>query len=205
MILFKNSLYLPNHNICGMGEIAGQNTLILFCQFLLFTILTTIICHMFCFKTKLNKEYIFPSQMITLVCMLGFVLFASVQQIHRHEHSVSEAARFHGKTPHEKKLLMFGKIYELSQLCKKILPGRHQGEIITDLDRSKDPYMLWFRLLDYLLYPEISLRFKNQTPKDCLILFYKENALRYIPKDYKVLIGSEDNHFILAIKEDASQ
>lgn len=202
---FKNNLYFPNHNLCGMGQIADENTLILFCQFLLLTILTTVVCHIFFFNAKSSQKLILSSQIVTMVSMIGFVLFATTQQIHRYEYFRNEETCFRAKTLDEKSLLLFGEIYEFSKACQKILPGRHQGELMTDLDLSKDPYMAWSRLLAYHLYPQVSLRLKNQSPKDCLILFYKKDALKYIPEDYKVLIASKDNNFILAIKNPIDQ
>ena len=113
--------------------------------------------------------------------------------------------KFGGKTIDEKQFALFGQEYDFSKICRKIFPGVHQGKLVTDLDLSESLHMSSHRILSYHLYPNISLRFDNRSPKDCLILFYKQDPQTHIPENYNVLFTSEDNNYTLALRENPAE
>ena len=98
-------------------------------------------------------------------------------------------------------MAVFGGLYSFPQASQDILNGRHQGEMLTDFDLSQSPYMFHHRVLSYFFYPKLSLRFDNQTPKDVLFFYYKKNPLEHLPENYRILLKTEDDSFILAVKE----
>ena len=98
-------------------------------------------------------------------------------------------------------MVVFGGLYSFPQASQDILNGRHQGGMLTDFDLSQSPYMFHHRVLSYFFYPKLSLRFDNQTPKDVLFFYYKKNPLEYLPENYRILLKTEDDSFILAVKE----
>ncbi|MCK5014466.1 MAG: hypothetical protein KAS66_11665 [Candidatus Omnitrophica bacterium] len=196
IVQFKNSLYIPHHNSFMVAEIRKVNVMKLFYTFLLSAILITAAYYHFV-RIRTNK-HIPPLEFITTIGIMGFLLFAGIQQVHRLEHFKFEKNKYANKTVEEKFFILFGETYRFSKICQELLPGHHYGKLITDFDISKSPYMRYQRTLSYHLYPKVSLRFKKHFPKDCLILYHKKDPLEHIPKDYKILFASKDNNYILA-------
>ncbi|MBN1870703.1 MAG: hypothetical protein JW847_09025 [Candidatus Omnitrophica bacterium] len=137
---------------------------------------------------------------VMTVCIAGLLLLSGIQQIHRYDFFKNEQNIFGGETVEERNQILFGRIYDFAQTCKKLLPGTHQGKLMTDLDLNNDPYMLLHRILSYHLYPEISLRLDNGAPNDTIVSFYKHDALMHIPENYRILVLSKDKNYILAIE-----
>jgi hypothetical protein len=201
-IQFKNSLYLPHHNTFPVQDIQGVHALKLYYKFLLTTIVLAIIFY----RLPLNRtRRVSVVKIASAIGLLGVLFFAVIQQVHRINHFSYENNQIGGKTMEDKKLTLFGSKYHFSRICQELLPGHHQAELITDLDFSKSPYMFFKRLLSYQLYPNISIRFNNRSPKDCLILFYKQNPFHHIPDNYEVLFASDDNNYILALQKGAQR
>ena len=203
ILKFKNSLYFPNMNQFIIEEINGKNVLKLFYGFIfLGTLIMSAGFMLFIYAPDTEQAISYP-QAVTLISIIALLLFSGVQQIHRFDYFSHEKKSLAGKTVHEKNLVLFGAKYEFAYACQKALPNNHQGTLITDFDLKKSPYMFYHRLLSYHLYPKVSLRLKNDSPEDILFLFYKENPSEYIPENYKILLSTEDQNYILAIKKQA--
>jgi len=156
------------------------------------------------FPYTLNrKQNISFLQIAPFTLIIGLLLFSAVQQFHRFDFFNYEKDKFGGKTTHEKNLIFFGDIYNIAQIIQETLKHRHRGELVTDYDLLRDPYMIHHRALSYFFYPKVSLRFDNQTQKDILFLFFKNNPLEYIPENYKTFYATNDKNFVLAIEKKA--
>ena len=201
MALFKKGLYLPHYNGFGIGKIIGINILALFDQFLLLTMLIGTTYFTFFTDQKTNRQNCSLSQIVTTIGIIGLLFLTSVQQIQRFEHFISEKRKVSGKSTDEKIAGLFGWKYQFPKICQKMLNEPHQGEFIFDFDTSKDPYMFYQRLMSYHLYPKLSMRFDNNTPKDCLYLYLNKSALDKIPENYKIIVTAKNARYILAIRD----
>src|SRR3989338_155818 len=197
----KNETYFPHYNGFYAGKIAGDNILELYYHFLLTFLVVTLFVHGILSIKNKWKLPASPLYIVTVVGLAGLFLMTGLQQVRRREAWDKEAFLFEDKTVEQKNLLVFGQLYAFSRICQQALPGRHQAELITDLDLRKEPFMFAHRILAYYLYPKLSIRFQNNHPKDCLILFYKTNPLSAIPADYRILMATEDQNYILAIRK----
>lgn len=198
---FRNSLYVPDKNQFLIGEIDGKNILALYYGLILLSVIIVSGIFLRFIYAPHSEQSISFDQTITLTCIIALLTFAGVQQIHRFDYLKHESKFVAGKTLHEKNSALAGARYQYAQASVNTLSGHHQGTLVTDLDFSKSPYMFYHRQLSYYLYPHVSLRLDNQSPKDILVLYYKESPLEHIPENYKILLSSEDNNYILAIKE----
>ncbi|MCK5083322.1 MAG: hypothetical protein KAR31_10485 [Candidatus Omnitrophica bacterium] len=138
---------------------------------------------------------------VTTIGILGLLLFAGVQQIHRFDSFKRERKLLGGKTIDEKNRALLGEKHHFSRAIQDVLEGHHQGTLVTDFDLRKSPYTFYHRALSYHLYPKISLRLDNGSPNDTIVLFYKKDPLQHVPENYKVLLLSEDHNYVLAIKK----
>ncbi len=203
IVQFKNCLYYPNMNKFIIGEIGDKNVLMLFYWFLFFTTLLLGIYYMLFIYSPDKKQSILFSQIVPLTFIAGLLIFSVPQQFHRYDNFIKEKGLFGGKTVDEKSLAWFGGFYQFPQIVQNALKSRHQGEFITDRDLSKSPYMFHHRILSYFFYPKVSLRFDNQTPKDVLFLYDKENPLNHIPENYEILFAADDKSFVFAVERQA--
>ena len=199
--LLKKDLYLPHHNTFGIGKFIFINVLAFFYKFLLLTILVAITYFTFFTGQKTNRQYLSLSQIVTTIGIIGLLFLTSVQQIQRFEHFISEKRKVSGKSTDEKIASLFGWKYQFPKICQKMLNEPHQGEFIFDYDISKDPYMFYQRLMSYHLYPKLSMRFDNNSPKDCLFLYLNKSALDKIPENYKIIVTAKNARYILAIRD----
>lgn len=194
----KNKSYFPHYNGFHVGMIAGSNMLQVYYNFLLTFLVVTLFVHGVLSIKKSTRPAASPLQIVTIIGLTGLILLAGIQQIRRGEAWDKEASTFGGKTTGQKNLIMFGELYAFSQVCRQKVSGRHQAELLTDLDIDQDPFMFAHRVLAYYLYPKLSIRFHNRRPKNFLILFYKKNPLSAIPADYMILTATEDKNYVLA-------
>ena len=131
-------------------------------------------------KMGLLKRDIFRVILAFYFLMIGF------QTIGQGIYFKDMRKRYKGKTYHEKKVETFGKIYIYSLNSRRLLPGRHQGKLITDMDISRDPGMINHRSLAYLLYP-IDIRRVRGDGEDCLVVFNKKDAMASVSEEYEII------------------
>ncbi len=196
----KTQSYFPHYNGFYAGKMADSNMMQLYYHFLLTFLVLTLFVHGIC---SISNKWLVPTSplyIVRVIGLTGLLLMAGIQQLQREKAWDKETSFFEGKTIEQKNLLIFGQLYAFSKTCQQLLPGRHQAELITDFKIAKDPFMTAQRILAYHLYPNLSIRFNNKTPKDCLILFYKTNPLSMVPDDYTVLTATKDENYVLAIQ-----
>jgi len=201
IVLFKNGLYLPNHNAFGSGKIIGINIFVFYYIFLLITILVATTYFRFFTDQKSARQQPPLAHIVTTVGIIGLLFLISVQQIRRTEHFISEKIKVSGKSTDDKIVSLFGWKYQFPKVCQKMLGKHYQGKFIFDFDISKDPYMFYHRILSYYLYPKLSMRFDNNSPNDCIILYLNKNGLDKVPENYKVIFTAKNSQYILAIRE----
>jgi len=194
-------LYLPHHNAFGIGKFIFINVLAFFYKFLLLTIFVAITYFTFFVDQKTKRQNISLSHIVTTIGIIGLLFLASVQQIQRFEYFISEKRKVSGKSTDEKLASLFGWKYKFPKICQIMVNESHQGEFIFDFDLSKDPYMFYHRLMSYHLYPKLSMRFNNHSPKDYLFLYLNKSALDRVPENYKIIVTARNAHYILAIRE----
>ena len=198
---FKNMLFYPNMNLCIVGEIQGHNVLKLFYYFLVFVLMMMSGYFVLFVYDPRKTPKASLQQVLSAAGLTCLLLYSGIQQIHRMDYLRYEQASFKKKSPMDKYAAVFGGLYTFPQASQDLLAGRHQGDMITDFDLSQSPYMFHHRVLSYFFYPYLSLRFDNQTPKDVLFLYHKANPLDHLPENHKILLKSDDDSFILAVKE----
>lgn len=198
---YKNMLFYPNMNLFVVGEIDGHNVLTLFYYFLAFVLLMTGGYFMLFIYDPHKTPTISFQQTISAAGLTCLLIFSGIQQMHRTDYFRHEQASFKQKSPADKYAEVFGGLYTFSQTSQDLLVGRHQGDMLTDFNLSDSPYMFHHRALSYFFYPKLSMRFDNQTPKDVLFLYHKTNPFDHVPENYKILLKSDDDSFILAVKE----
>ncbi|MGE0269150.1 MAG: hypothetical protein AB7S78_11930 [Candidatus Omnitrophota bacterium] len=103
----------------------------------------------------------------------------------------TEVEKFHGSTV-QQSLIM-------AEFCKKFAPGTQKAKFETDLDITEDPGMLIHRSFAFYLYP-IDIRNIYRGEPNLWIAFQKKEAIRHVPRGYKVL-GILDDQNIIAMKE----
>ena len=189
------SIYIPHFNSCDIGTINNINILVLYNFFLLLTIVILI------FVARIKNQKNAAPIIIRTIVILGISLFAVIQQLSRNDYFQKEKLTFSRKTVSEKYTLLADSAYTFAEQCRLNLRGKHQGSLITDQDLGKDPYSTLHRFLSYHLYPMISLRFNNNTPKDTVILFFKNNPLHSIPESYQPLVIDPAGEYVLAIEK----
>jgi hypothetical protein len=137
------------------------------------------------------------SQPIDGVAFALFFLLIGLQTL-SHSFAFSQEYRlFVPKTTEERINLFFDNSYRFAQYCHLHLPGKHWGQVVTDLDITKPQEMITFFAVAYYLYP-IDIRIDRHHPKDCLVIFSKKDPLVGIPDNYQVA-GNFDEHSLLAI------
>ncbi len=189
------SIYIPHFNSCDTGTINNINMLGLYNLFLLLTIVILI------FIARIRNQKNTVPIIIRAIVILGISLFAVIQQFSRNDYFQEEKLTFGRKTISEKYTLLADSAYAFAEKCRLNLRGKHQGTLITDQDLAKDPYSTLYRLLSYHLYPTISTRFRNNTPEDTLILFFKNDPLHSIPESYQPLVIDAAGKYVLAIEK----
>lgn len=199
--LFKNNLYLPHYNIFGIRKIININVLALFYEFLLLTMLIGTTYFTFFTNQKTSRKNLSLSQIVTTIGIIGLLLLTGVQQIGRSEYFIREKNKLSGKSTDEKIASLFGWKYQFPKVCQTMLNEPHQGEIIIDSDLSLNHRIFYKRLMSYYLYPKLSMRFDNQSPADCLVLYSNKNALDKVPENYKIIVTAQNAKYILAIRK----
>lgn len=200
---FLNGFYIPHHNFCPVGKVAGWN--IMLCVYILiflsaatFVILKIpVYCRDKIIFWKSRDDFqLTPT--IKHLLSLFLVLVIAFQTMNQARYFMALRQKYHGKTIEERRQPLLKEISRFAQYCQEKLPGRHNAQFLSDLDLSDDPGMFIHRALAYYLYP-IDIQSIRQGPKDSLIIFYKKDAAQHIPKGYK-LIEQINEYNAVAIK-----
>lgn len=195
------NFYKPHENIFFAPSLAGINFYIFIYAVLLLSLIFLAFINSIRTRRKKSNppESIFSLLPILLVIM--FSLVTITQTIGQAYYAKREFVLFTDKTMEEKYAVVTGpRIHSFVRYCRKILPGFHNANFLTGMDRSKDPGMISHRMLTYFLYP-IDVRGVRGGRTDSLIVFYKEDAVASIPDDFRIL-GTFDQYSVVAIRKD---
>ncbi len=149
------------------------------------------------FKTNIDALVL---KLLSILVILVIVL--DIFQIKNQCHTLQkQQSLLEGKTVLERNNILFGELHTFPLQVKQIFPGRHKCDLISDDDFSQDPAMIERNTLAYHFYPNISLRYDNGTPNDCILYFLKNNAEAALPREYRVLLKTTDGKILLAVKK----
>lgn len=200
---FLNGFYIPHHNFCPVGKIAGWNIMLCVYTLIFLSAATLVILKIpvYC-RNKIiswkSRDDFQLAPTIKHLMSLFLVLVIAFQTMNQAIYFIALHQKYHGKTIEKKRQPLLKEISRCAQYYQEKLPGRHNAQFLSDLDISKDPGMFIHRALAYYLYP-IDIRGIREGPKDSLIIFYKKEAGQHIPEGYK-LIEQINEYNAVAIK-----
>ena len=88
-----------------------------------------------------------------LVMVMAFFFTTAMQTSSSIPFFQKDIKHYSGKTKDQKRLITFGPLYKFALRCKEILPGKHKGELLTDIGiPSFEGYRLRL-ILEYFLFP----------------------------------------------------
>ncbi len=195
--LIQAKLYRPHFNIFEVYQIGDVHPLKALYIVLLLTALILILFYRISLPNKLSK---YAPQLIFLTYLLGILTVATLNFVMRIKYYKHDLKLYHGKTLDEKNFLLNHEPYLFVEKVRNVLSGRHSGEFITTENLLEDPHMTTHRILSFYLYPIISLRLDNNTPKDIFIYYHTDDSRLRIPNDQKILTTSNDLSLTLTIK-----
>ena len=184
--LFKKLLttfYIPHHNVCIVGKYANINSYFYIYAILILSVMSIYLLRLIrpSLRNGLKSEPVLLKTTLLIV-----ILTIGLQTLNQVNYFVSEIRTFSGKPLEQRYGFLLQVPFLYAQEAHEHLPSRHYSELITDLDMTKDPGMLIHRALAYFLYP-IDIRVDLESPKDCLIVFHKKDAIKSVPEDYEIL------------------
>jgi len=146
---------------------------------------------------------------ILLSCTASFLIInAGLQTVGSVTYFLSSGPRFYHDGLHKKYLHLYGWMYSYPEHCRRVLDWRgfkgKKAKLITDLDLSKDPGMVFTRIMSYFLYPT-DLRGIRPGQTDILFLYRKEDALKHLDQfepDF-VPLHIFDETSLIAVRKDA--
>jgi len=209
-----NSFYSPNLNLMFVNEIGDINVNIAVLYLIVFASIIIKLRR----RIKSKGEYFGRNgsyQASFLVSVIIIILLASIQTFNyiRYFHTQHQAIK--NKTVEEKKVMIFGDLYEFSEFCKKLLPGRHSGRLITDMDLNNTTGAHDHIVLTYNLFP-ITIQYNPRQrrlflkyvvgpsepePTNVLVVYQKKNPKKSVPKNFSI-IGYFDESSLLAIRNE---
>ena len=130
--------------------------------------------------------------------LINFLFLTAFQQIDRNRMLNTYYSELKGNSEIDINLLLHPKEYGFSLLTKNTIKGWHQAELLTDLPCKFDFCKTRQQILAYYLYPNVSFRFNNKTPKDTKIFFFVEYPEKSITEKNEILVNI-DNKLILTI------
>lgn len=196
-------LYFPQYNLCYVGVLGGM---FVYIHVFFMIALGAVSIHLWRHFSGATMRL---SPAVYTACVLLSLLLV-IQSGNFFRLFLIETTLFSEKSSPEKKALLFNDIYTFAEFCRKNLPGKHAGYLLTDMDLTSTAGFQEHFTLMYHLYPiriQYNPRQKTETGvvdfstrKDCLILFRKTNAQEHVPAGYRILAQLNDNNLI-AVKE----
>ena len=197
------SFYIPGHNTCQAGTIGNLNVYIYVYVLIVFTSLGGYFsCRLIHRRLKASKHLSMRGSFLLTSCIIFFLIstfqcLAQTKLIIQKFYDLAAASSAKERLP-----LRLKQPYQFAISCQKLFPGVHRGDLITDMDLTKDPGMFIHRALAYYLYPiDIRSVYPNR-PKDCVIIFLKKNPEAQVPADFEILFRFDDSS-LLAVKKKA--
>ncbi|MCK5081940.1 MAG: hypothetical protein KAR31_03450, partial [Candidatus Omnitrophica bacterium] len=131
-------------------------------------------------------------------CIVFFTVFG-VQAVEKYRFDRSAGAIQFSRLSLSDKLVSWNRhAYTFAVYCRRILNGRYQGILVTDLETNgKD--MLLHRKLSFFLYPVVHIR-GNKKKADCMVVFMKNNPMESVPDDFEV-VGVYSENSLIALRK----
>lgn len=194
------SFYMPGYNLIPAGYIYEVNVMELTYLVIVTTILNLYLINLLILKfnkrSKPSKIYIEDIKKLIVISLITIIFLQTNNQIN---YSVKEFNKSKNLPFRSHRPQFFTNADDIAQLCKNVLPGKHNAYFKTDIDLSTDPGMLFHRALAYYLYP-IDIRNTRKDTKDSLIVFQKHNPKSELTDDWQ-LLTIIDNKSLLAIRK----
>lgn len=193
ILTLSTSLSVPDKNVFQVKNILGLNALFyVYLAFILAAGLAYLLKSPGSSKDRPMSRDFQPLYSVGLI----FALLISGLQILAHS---EQYKLYRQKSLEEKIAIRFKNSYQFARYCQRNFPGKHWGIPITDMDTTQSHGMLTFAAIAYYLYP-IDIRIDKGHPKDCLIIFAKDDPLTQVADGY-VAMPPFDKKSLIAIKQ----
>ena len=147
-----------------------------------------------CFRTfvfkDMYKQLVFPFFVVLYLAITFFQTFVHAQYFAR------EKADFQGKSLEQKQTLLFQFAYTFAKEVRRMLPGEHIAQIVSDLDLEQTMEMTLHRQFCYFLYPINARIYPQGQVPEVLILLGKKDAIHAIPPGYRLLLQYDDENLV---------
>jgi len=196
------SYYFPYITSAQVGTIDGQHFHTLVYGYLAIMILVNIGFHYYR-KNSAKSAVMSFHQGITVSIFIVLFLMINLQIMNHWKVFTKEMDFFAQKSVSSKNKLIHGKSYRIANYLKRIYPGKHKGQFISDQDILREPAMGQHRRLAYFLYPVIDIRNVNTTvPTDSIVFFSKEDIKVSLPDGF-VFKGAYNMKNALAVRKES--
>lgn len=196
------SSFDPNYNIFAIEPIQGiYSSNVFYLAWATSVVITLAVYRLFIYPS--NEILLKQSPKIILItCLVGAICVGTLDQMMRIKYFFFELKQFDDKGDDDFYVTFptFKESYTFARSVREKLKNRHQAEFITNFDLETDPYTAQHRALAYFLYPTISLRLDNKTPKDTFIYYGKNLDEKNIPANQELIAVSPQHEFILTLK-----
>ncbi|MBF0216183.1 MAG: hypothetical protein HQL30_04215 [Candidatus Omnitrophica bacterium] len=162
---------LTSANIVTVSGVNGINIMVFFYAVFPVSVLISFLISLAARSAIRNLNAPGLKATMTICAISLFFSVLSVQTAQRVHQVSGEIRTFSGKTPEEKKTLLFGATYRFAELCLARLEGKHKALLITDLrpDISSLDHNTRANL-SYHLFP-IDIRNILSMENDCMLIF----------------------------------
>jgi len=144
---------------------------------------------------------------VLMFCMPALLsINAALQVAGGVKHLYVEKRGFYQKDQQAKYLELYGWMYAYPLNCQKTLSGGGKARLISDLDPTRDPGMIFSRIVAYHMYP-VDLRDVRPGDVDALLFYRKTKAFRYLEEvepDF-VPIHVFDQTSLIAVRKDETR
>jgi len=210
---FVNCFYSPHNNLIFNHEINGFNVNLSLLFLIIFSILVLKLTNKLLSYDKINKDSL-ALQDNFLVIIIFLILLSLIQTFNYSRYALDQNKTLQNKTSEEIKTLIFGSIYPFAKHAKKILPGRHKGRLVSDIDLFSLDGVHEHLALAYHLFPitiqpnlrqiQITHHYVMEQPHpsdyDVLVVYKKNVSKKVLEGRFNILEPFDSNSF-LAIRK----
>ena len=193
---FSENFYFAHTNFFMPGYIDEVNINLYFYELIFMSTLIVIVWQRLKIQPLRRLNHL---KTLLVVSSVVYMIMIGWQVINQVDHLKKIQYAFAGRTLDQRLEILFGNTYLYARDVKKLIPGKHTGELITSLDVAQDPGMFIHRALAYHLYPVDIRGIRGEAP-DCLIVFMKDRAIESVPADYRIVRIFDDQN-LLAVKK----
>lgn len=195
---FWNTSFIPDKNTAVLESASGINFLYLYYLSFLIVITIGVVLTLMRIKPFIGwGRFVRYLQTQTLIVLTILII---AQTISHTRYFLSDLDKFFNKSMQQKLSYNFAKSYAFAQYCKMHLPGKHYCGIRTDIDIQPQMNLITYLAVRYYVYPLDVLTPGDETEKDCMIVFLKENPGDNIPAQFSVK-PAFDTRSLIAIRK----